>query len=393
MKSRIFRTALGMGSAAVFLFSGAASAAIVTVHVRSMGEQDGYGYMDPVFVFYPAFVSIAQGDTVRWIWDADTHSTTSGTPGNRSGFWNSGVLNTGATFAHVFADLGTFPYYCSVHGSCCGMIGTVYVAASTPTPTPAQPLNISTRMEVRTDDQVLIGGFIIGGNDPKKVILRAIGPSLAGFGISNPLADPVLELHGSDESVITMNDNWKDTQQSAIEASGFQPQNELESAIIRTLDPGNYTAVVSGKDGGTGVGLVEGYDLDQVADSQFGNISTRGFVETDTNVMIGGFILGGESGHASVVVRALGPSLTAFGVTGALADPTLELRDGNGALVQSNDNWKETQQAEIEATGLQPSNDLESAVFEMLAPGPYTAVVAGKGDLTGVGLVEVYRLP
>ena len=118
-------------------------------------------------------------------------------------------------------------------------------------------------MEVRTDDQVLIGGFIIGGNDPKKVILRAIGPSLAGFGISNPLADPVLELHGSDKSVITMNDNWKDTQQSAIEASGFQPQNELESAIIRTLDPGNYTAVVSGKDGGTGVGLVEGYDLDQ----------------------------------------------------------------------------------------------------------------------------------
>ncbi len=207
------------------------------------------------------------------------------------------------------------------------MIGTVYVAASTPTPTPAQPLNISTRMEVRTDDQVLIGGFIITGNDPKKVILRAIGPSLAGFGIANPLADPVLELHASDGSLITMNDNWKDTQQAEIEASGFQPQNDLESAIISTLDPGSYTAVVSGKDGGTGVGLVEGYDLDQAADSQFGNISTRGFVETGTNVMIGGFILGGESGNANVVVRALGPSLTAFGVTGALADPTLELRD------------------------------------------------------------------
>ena len=170
------------------------------------------------------------------------------------------MLNNGATFTHVFADLGTFPYYCSVHGSCCGMIGTVYVAASTPTPTPAQPLNISTRMEVRTDAQVLIGGFIISGNDPKKVILRAIGPSLAGFGIADPLADPVLELHGCDESVITMNDNWKDSQQSEIEASGLQPQNDLESAIISTLDPGNYTAVVSGKDGGTGVGLVEGYD-------------------------------------------------------------------------------------------------------------------------------------
>ena len=149
-----------------------------------------------------------------------------------------------------------------------------------------------------------------------------------------------------------MNDNWKDTQQSEIEATGFQPQNDLESAIISTLDPGNYTAVVSGKDGGTGVGLVEGYDLDQAADSQLGNISTRGFVETGSNVMIGGFILGGDSGNANVVVRALGPSLTAFGVTGALADPTLELHDGNGALIQSNDNWKETQQTEIEATGL-----------------------------------------
>ena len=207
-----------------------------------------------------------------------------------------------------------------------GMYGVVIVGIDCPpTPTPAQPLNISTRMEVLTDAQVLIGGFIITGNDPKEVILRAIGPSLGAFGIADPLADPVLELHASDGSLITMNDNWKDTQQTEIEASGFQPQNDLESAIISTLDPGNYTAVVSGKDGGTGVGLVEGYDLDQAADSQFGNISTRGFVETGTNVMIGGFILGGESGNANVVVRALGPSLTAFGVTGALADPTLEL--------------------------------------------------------------------
>ena len=226
-----------------------------------------------------------------------------------------------------------------------GNIGSFTVTVTGPPPTPAQPLNISTRMEVLTDDQVLIGGFIIGGNDPKKVILRAIGPSLAGFGIANPLADPVLELHGSDGSLITMNDNWKDTQQSEIEASGFQPQNDLESAIISTLDPGNYTAVVSGKDGGTGVGLVEGYDLDEAADSQFDNISTRGFVETGTDVMIGGFILGGADGDASVVVRALGPSLAAFGVTGALADPTLELHDENGALVQSNDNWKDTQQS------------------------------------------------
>ncbi len=262
-----------------------------------------------------------------------------------------------------------------------------------PATTPSQSLNISTRMEVLTDDQVLIGGFIITGNDPKKVVLRAIGPSLAGFYIANPLADPVLELHGADGSLIATNDNWKDTQQSEIEATGIQPQNDLESAIVRTLDPGSYTAIVSGKGGGTGVGLIEGYDLDQAADSQFANISNRGFVGTGSNVMIAGFILGGGAGNASVVVRALGPSLTQFEVSGALADPTLELHDANGALIRSNDNWKETQQTDIEATGLQPTNDLESAIFQTLAPGAYTAIVGGKGDLTGVGLVEVYRLP
>jgi hypothetical protein len=277
-----------------------------------------------------------------------------------------------------------------------GTIGsfTVNVTGTPPpTPTPSQPLNISTRMEVRTGDQVLIGGFIITGNDPKQVVLRAIGPSLAPFGITDPLPDPVLELHGADESLITMNDNWKDTQQSEIEASGFQPSNDLESAIITTLDPGSYTAIVSGKDGGTGVGLVEGYDLDQAADSQLANISTRGFVETGTNVMIGGFILGGADGNANVLIRALGPSLTPLGVAGALTDPTLELHDKDGALIRSDDNWKETQQSEIEATGLQPGSDLESAMFETLAPGAYTAVVAGQGGLTGVALVEVYRLP
>src|SRR6478735_2109805 len=163
VKSQIFRSAAGLGSALFFLFSGAASAATVTVHVGAGGMTTSQvqkdGYMDPVFVFYPSFVSIKQGDSVQWIWDDDTHSTTAGSPGNPSGFWNSGVLNDGATFMHVFADPGTFPYYCSVHGGCCGMTGTIYVTASTPTPTPAQPLNISTRMEVRTDAQVLIGGF------------------------------------------------------------------------------------------------------------------------------------------------------------------------------------------------------------------------------------------
>jgi hypothetical protein len=245
---------------------------------------------------------------------------------------------------------------------------------------------------VLTGEQVLIGGFIITGNDPKKVILRAMGPSLAGADIPNPLADPVLELHGEDGSLITSNDNWKDTQQTEIEATGIQPQSDLESAIVSMLTPGNYTAVMSGKNGATGVGLVEGYDLDQAADSQLANISTRGFVETESDVMIGGFILG-NGGSVNVLIRALGPSLIQAGVNGALADPTLELHDANGTLVQSNDNWKDTQQAEIEATGIPPQDDLESALLVTLTPAGYTAIVAGHEGLTGVGLVEAYRLP
>jgi plastocyanin len=362
--------------------------------------------------FVPSSVTIGVGDTVQWTWSASGHSSTSGTPGQPSGLWDSGILNQGASFSHTFPTAGSFPYFCSPHGACCGMVGSVTVTAPTPTPTPtpsatptpsptptpnptvpAQALNISTRVEALTGDQVPIGGFIITGTDPKRVILRAIGPSLATIGISNPLADPVMELHASDSSLITTNDNWKDSDEANIEATGLAPVNDLESAIVSTLDPGSYTAVVSGKNGGTGISLVEAYDLDQAADSQLGNISTRGFVGVSEEVMIGGFILGGGGANTTVVARGIGPSLTQFGVADALPDPTLELHDGNGALIQSNDNWKDTQQTEIEATGLQPSNDLESAVLATLAPGAYTAIVAGSGGVTGVALVEVYRLP
>ena len=250
-------------------------------------------------------------------------------------------------------------------------------------------LNISTRMQVLTDDQVLIGGFIINGTDPKMVILRAIGPSLTDFGVDGALADPVLELRALDGSVIASNDNWT-TDRAAIEATGLQPSKDLESAIVATLDPGAYTAIVSGKDGTTGVGLVEAYDLDTAAASELANISTRGFVATGSNVMIGGFILGSDT---NVLIRAIGPSLTDFGVAEALEDPTLELRDVQGTLINSNDNWKVPNEAEIEATGLQPLKDAESALLETLPAGAYTAIVAGAGGTTGVGLVEVYRLP
>ena len=366
---------------AVLLLSARGIAMAATIHV-DVGHDE----------FVPRTVTIQPGDTVEWTWTTDhTSSVTSGIYGVPNGLFDAGIHLMPYTFSFTFPNPGTFHYFCRVDPV--EMTGTVIVAG---VPPPAQPLNISTRMEVLTGEQVLIGGFIITGNAPKKVILRAIGPSLAGAGIPNPLADPVLELHGADGSLITSNDNWKDSQQTEIEATGIQPQNDLESAIVTTLTPGNYTAVMNGKNGGTGVGLVEGYDLDQAADSQLANISTRGFVDTGSNVMIGGFILGNlgnGGGSGNVLIRALGPSLAQAGVSGALADPTLELHDGNGALIQSNDNWKDTQQTEIEATGIPPQNDLESALVATLNPAAYTAIVAGKGGLTGVGLVEVYRLP
>lgn len=253
---------------------------------------------------------------------------------------------------------------------------------------PGQLLNISTRMEVLTGSNVLIGGFIITGMDAKKVLVRGLGPSLP---VNGALADPTLELHDSTKTLAT-NDNWKDTQQTEIQATGIPPSSDLESAIVATL-PANagYTAILAGKNGGMGIGLVEVYDLTTNVNSQLANISTRGFVDTEDNVMIGGFIAG--NGIAKVLVRAIGPSLTAAGVQGALQDPTLELHDASGAIIQTNDNWKDTQQAEIQATGVPPTDDTESALVRTLAPGNYTAVVRGKNNTTGVALVEVYNLP
>lgn len=276
--------------------------------------------------------------------------------------------------------------------------------------TPSQLLNISTRLDVLTGDNVLIGGFIITGTDAKTIAIRAIGPSL---GNSNPpvtgtLADPVLELHEPDGTVVTNND-WmtnSPSDQAIIVANGLDmynglPISDLESILIATLPPadsavpgsGEYTAIVHGNGSDTGVGLVEVYDLDQAAVSQLANISTRGFVQTVDNVMIGGFIVGGGGGGgATVLVRAVGPSLTGQGVNGALADPTLDLYDVNGTVIASNDNWKDTQEAEITATGIPPTSDLESAIEDFLVPGNYTAIVRGVNNTTGVALVEVYNL-
>jgi len=256
-------------------------------------------------------------------------------------------------------------------------------------------LNISTRASVRTGEKVLIGGFIITGTERKIVIVRGIGPSLP---VAGALADPVIEVHGPSGELLGSNDNWRQAATSQqISDSGLAPSNELESALWGVINPGAYTVILSGKDGGSGVGSVEFYDLDEAADSRLANISTRGFVDTGDNVMIGGIIVGGGSpnGVAKVVVRALGPSIP---VTGALANPTLELHDENGNAIAFNDDWKtrpdgSSQQAEIEATTVPPSNDLESALVRALAPGSYTAIVRGNNGTTGIGLVEVYHLP
>jgi hypothetical protein len=251
-------------------------------------------------------------------------------------------------------------------------------------------LNIATRLRVQSGENVLIGGFIITGTGSKKVIIRGIGPSLAQF-FSGTLSDPALELFQGNTSLATNND-WKESQ-AEIEATGIPPSNDKESAIVRTLPPGSYTAVLRGNAGSTGIGVVEVYDLDQTTTSKLANIASRGFVDTDNNVMIGGLIVGpAGSATTKIVIRAIGPSLTNFGIAGALQDPTLDLVNANGVSLRSSNDWKESQQGEIEATGLQPSDNREAALIENVAPGNYTAVVRGAGNTTGVGLVEVYNI-
>ena len=270
--------------------------------------------------------------------------------------------------------------------------GTVYRLNQAP---PRDLLNISTRLQVLTGDKVLIGGFIVTGTDPKKVIIRGIGPSLNGVGTT--LQDPFLELHQGNFTLAT-NDDWKE-HQAQVAATTIPPTNDFESAIVATLTPGAYTAILSGKNNQTGVGVVEVYDLDPAANSKLANISTRGFVDVGSNVMIGGLIVSGGTGGGSarVIVRAIGPSLIPLGVPGALPDPSVELHDSFGTIIAANDNWKtrpdgSSQQGEVEATAIIPGNDLESALVQTLAPGSYTVIVRGTNDTTGVAVVEAYTL-
>jgi plastocyanin/D-arabinose 5-phosphate isomerase GutQ len=377
-KKRRFARSLGLVLAALLLATTATAATTVTVQVAPNGDLS----------FSPDPVSIQPGDTVKWVW-ADSgmpHSVTSGN-GVSDGKFDSGLHQSSTfTFSFTFPNAGTFPYYCIPHFDL-GMTGTVNVSALS-----SELGNISTRAFVQTGDNVMIGGLIITGSGQKKVIVRAIGPSLVNHGITNPLQNPTLELHDHTGAVIASNDNWMNApNRQEIINSGLAPSNNLESAILTSLNPGAYTAIVRGVTNGTGIALVEAYDLDLTAGSKLGNISTRALVQTGNNVMIGGLIITG-TGQKNVIARAIGPSLAQHGITNPLLDPTLELHNGNGAVIASNDNWRDSQQAEIQATGLAPTDDRESAIVRSLTPGNYTAIVRGKNNTIGVALVEVYGL-
>jgi hypothetical protein len=249
-------------------------------------------------------------------------------------------------------------------------------------------------MRVQTGDNVGIGGFIITGSTPKNVLVRAIGPTLTHYNIAGVLADPVLELHSPDAFATIRNDNWRDTQEAEIQATGIPPTNDLESAIVATLVPGAYTAIVTGNGNISGVALVEVYDLNQGVDSKLANLSTRAFVGTGEDIIIAGFLLSEWSASDRVVVRGIGPSLApdSFPASAVLADPTLELRDNNGTLLIANNDWQDSPvpAAEITAAGLAPKNNLESVIITTLPPGLYTALLSGKNNGTGIGVVEVY---
>jgi hypothetical protein len=265
----------------------------------------------------------------------------------------------------------------------------------TVTATPVRAINLSTRMRVETGDNVMIGGFIVRGESSKDVAVRAIGPSLSQLGIPDSLADPALELRDAAGTLRLENDNWADdpSQAAQLIALGLGLQHPNEAAMLDSLPGGAYTAVLAGRNNSTGISLLEIYDTSQTTDSQLANISTRGFVLSGASVMIGGFILSG-SGETNVVVRGLGPSLAQIGLNPVLADPVLELRDSNGTVLSSNNDWHDdpVAAAQLKALEVAPSDPLEAGIYLTLPAGGFTAILAGNDGTTGIGVLEIYNV-
>jgi hypothetical protein len=257
----------------------------------------------------------------------------------------------------------------------------------------AELANISVRLKVEPGERLMIGGFIMSGNAPKRMVVRAIGPSLLAAGINDSLGDPALEIRDVIGASMGQNSNWRDTQAGELIDSGLAPTNDAEAAIVEAMNPGAYTASMTGQDGGTGVGLLELYDVDPNSSTRFTNLSARGMVGTADAVMIGGFIVRGNGGQARLMVRAIGPSLASSGITEPLADPRLEIRNSNGALLAENNDWRDSQEAEILSSSLAPSDDREAATMISLGSGAYTAILQGNGGTSGVGLLEFFKLP
>ncbi len=251
--------------------------------------------------------------------------------------------------------------------------------------------NISTRVRVETGSSVAIGGFVIHGTGPKRLLIRVLGPSLLPFGVSDILVNPSFELFDALGRSLRANDDWRSSQQTEIMGTNLAPGNDREAAMVVSLNDGAYTAIVRGADGGSGVALIEVYDLTAGTPDMLINLSTRGMSRVGQNAMIGGFVIQGPAAK-KVLIRAMGPSLVAFGVQGAMADPTLTIYNSSGQAIATNDNWRATQAVEIAATNRAPSDDRESAILLNLPAGSYTAIVRGAAGSEGVALVEVYDM-
>lgn len=327
-----------------------------------------------------------------------------------SGTYNPPSAKAAVSQPKAFGS-GTAPTQSNQLGGSASILGNVQLFAHNSAGTASAQLifvapsglvgNVSTRLPVGIGENVLIEGFIVQGpsGSTKKIIVRAIGPSLIPFGITDALANPTLEIHDANNATIATNNDWKTTQLGGIitadqfgeiNGSGVAPGKDLESAIVANLAPGSYTAVVGGLDGAVGTAVVDAYDISPASPARLANVATRGLIQPDPKLMIAGVII--QNGPVKAVIRAIGPSLTGFGIANALPDTTLQLRDQNGTIVRENDDWQTDQKQELESTGLQPTNALEAALVATIPPGQYTAQVRGKNQASGIGVVQVYFL-